>query len=186
MMIGNREIDVTVSRIRQETSQIRSFVLEPSAGQTLPPFEAGAHIDVAPAPNVIRQYSLVNDPSDRGPYLLGVKREVNGRGGSLAMHQLREGSCLKISPPRNKFALRQDGARSILIAGGIGVTPLLSMAQSLAYRGANFELNYFVQSNSDLAFCDLINDSPWARNVAYHFGVVPPALFDVLEEMLAE
>ena len=124
-------------KVRAETSEIRSFELEPMPGESLPPFEAGAHIDVFPLPGLGRQYSLVNAPDDGGRYLIGVKRELNGRGGSTAMHsQLREGCTVRIGHPRNNFALRQSGGRSILLAGGIGVTPLLSMAQSLSAKGA--------------------------------------------------
>lgn len=181
------DMDVLVRQIRAETSEIRSFVLEAFPGETLPPFEAGAHVDVFPLPGFCRQYSLVNDPADRSRYVLGVKRELNGRGGSSAMHsQLAEGTRLRISRPRNNFALRKNTGRSILLAGGIGITPLLSMAQTLSARGADFELHYFARSNQELAFRDLITTSSWSNRVFYHFGLVPPLLNDVLEEILEE
>lgn len=179
------ELEVLVRQVRAETSEIRSFVLEPCPGETLPPFEAGAHIDVFPLPGFCRQYSLVNDPADHSRYVIGVKREQAGRGGSSAMHALvSEGTRLTISRPRNNFALRPNSGRSLLLAGGIGVTPLLSMAQSLAARGAEFELHYFARSNRELAFRDLITSSSWAGRVSYHFGLVPPLLNDVLDEIL--
>ena len=186
MLDNPGDLEVVVRQIRAETSEIRSFVLEACSGEALPAFEAGAHIDVFPLPGFCRQYSLVNDPADRRRYVLGVKREQNSRGGSSAMHgQLTEGSRLKISRPRNNFALRQNGGRSLLLAGGIGVTPLLSMAQALAARGADFELHYFARSNQELAFRDLITASSWSDRVLYHFGLVPPLLNDVLDEILA-
>lgn len=179
------DLEVIVRHIRPETSEIRSFVLEPGAGGTLPGFEAGAHIDVFPIRGLSRQYSLVSDPADCRRYVLGVKREQNGRGGSSAMHgALQEGSTLRISRPRNNFALRPNTGRNILLAGGIGVTPLLCMSQVLAARGANFELHYFARSNAELAFRGLINGSDWSDRVSYHFGLVPPLLHDVVEEVL--
>lgn len=184
-MADEGDLEVTVRQIRAETSEIRSFVLEACQGRALPPFEAGAHIDVFPVPGFCRQYSLVNDPADRSRYVLGVKREQNGRGGSSAMHnQIVEGARLRISQPRNNFALHANCGRSLLLAGGIGVTPLLSMAQALAARGADFQLHYFARSNQELAFRDLITESAWAERVFYHFGLVPPLLNDVLDEIL--
>ena len=179
------DFEVVVRQIRAETSEIRSFVLEPCAGASLPSFEAGAHVDVFPMPGVCRQYSLANDPAERGRYVIGVKREQNGRGGSSAMHsRLTEGSRLRISAPRNNFALRPGDGRNLLLAGGIGITPLLSMAQALHARGAPFELHYFARSNQELAFRELITASPWSGSVYYHFGLVPPLLNDVLAEIL--
>ena len=183
-MTTGETIDVVVRKIDQETSLIRSFVLEPKPGQTLPEFEPGAHIDVFLVPGVIRNYSLVNDPSDRSRYVLGVKREINGRGGSITMHQLKDGDTLTISHPKSNFALRKASGRNFLLAGGIGVTPLLSMAQALSRQGKGFEFHYFTSSREERAFCNLINGADWARNVAYHYGVVSPALDDLLEEIL--
>ncbi len=178
-------MEVVVKKISRETSEICSFVLEAKPGESLPPFEAGAHVEVTPAPGLVRQYSLVNDPADGDRYVLGVKREPNGRGGSAAMHrQLRQGGSVQISMPKNNFRLRDTPGRSLLLAGGIGITPLLSMAQALARRGAAFDLHYFARTESELAFRDLITGSSWSPRVAYHFGLVPPLLNDVLEEIL--
>lgn len=185
MMPAEPEFEVLVRKVRSETSEIRSFELTAKPGEVLPPFEAGAHIDVFPLPGLSRQYSLVNDPQDRGRYVIGVKRELNGRGGSSAMHtQLREGTVVRIGTPRNNFALRPDQGRCLLLAGGIGVTPLLSMAQALWTRGVDYELHYFARSNSEIAFRDLILESPWSSRVAYHYDLVPPLLNDVLDEIL--
>lgn len=185
-MADDLEFDVKIRKIRSETSEIRSFELEPLDGQPLPPFQAGAHISVTPVQDVTRHYSLVNDPADTSRYLIAVKRELNGRGGSSAMHtQLREGGTVTITAPRNNFGLREAGeGRSLLMAGGIGVTPLLSMAQVLWSQGRDFELHYFARSNSEIAFHDLIQASPWSDRVAYHYGLVPPLLTEVLQEVL--
>lgn len=187
-MSAEMEFDVRVRKVRSETSEIRSFELEALDGQSLPSFQAGAHISVTPFPGVTRQYSLVNDPADSSRYVIAVKRELNGRGGSSAMHtQLREGGTVRITAPRNNFALR-DGkeGRSLLLAGGIGVTPLLSMAQALSAQGREFDLHYFARSNSEIAFRDLILDSSWSDRVSYHYGLVPPLLSEVLHEILQE
>lgn len=179
--------DVRIRRIRSETSEIRSFEFEALDGQPLPPFQAGAHITVMPFPGISRQYSLVNDPRDRSRYLIAVKRELQGRGGSSAMHtQLKEGGTVSITAPRNNFALRPGkGGRRVLMAGGIGVTPLLSMAQVLASEGEDFELHYFTRSNSEIAFHDLILASDWSPRVAYHYGLVPPLLTEVVQDILS-
>ncbi|WP_417586955.1 PDR/VanB family oxidoreductase [Pararhodobacter oceanensis] len=181
------EFDVRIRKIRAETSEIRSFELEAVNGQLLPPFQAGAHISVTPFPGVTRHYSLVNDPADRSRYLIGVKRELSGRGGSSAMHtQLQEGGTVRIGTPRNNFALRPEGeGRRLLLAGGIGVTPLLSMAQMLASEGQEFELHYFARSNAEVAFRDLILESDWSHRVAYHYGLGPPLLTEVLQDILS-
>ncbi len=179
------DLEVIVRQIRSETSEVRSFVLELASGEPLPQFKAGAHVDVFPIPGLSRQYSLVNDAADCSQYVLGVKREPNSRGGSSAMHgNLQEGSRLRISRPKNNFALRENKGRNILLAGGIGVTPLLSMSQALFRRDADFHLHYFVRSNSEMAFRDLITGSEWSSRVNHHFGLVPPLLNDVLEEIL--
>lgn len=187
-MSADSEFDVRIRKIRSETSEIRSFEFEALNDQSLPPFQAGAHISVSPFPGVVRQYSLVNDPADRSRYLIGVKRELNGRGGSSAMHtHLKEGGTVRITTPRNNFALRPgEGGRRLLLAGGIGVTPLLSMAQVLAAQGDDFELHYFARTNSEIAFRDLILESAWSDRVAYHFGLVPPLLTEVLQEILRD
>lgn len=185
--MADDELDVVVRQVRSETSEIRSFVLQSVTGDPLPAFQAGAHIDVFPVPGFVRQYSLVNDPADLSHYMVGVKREQNGRGGSSAVHSsLQEGATLKVSRPRNNFALRKNAGRNVLLAGGIGVTPLLCMAQALAADGAAFELHYFVRSNQELAFRDLITESKWSDRVSFHFGLVPPLLNDVLEDILRE
>ena len=184
-MMTDGDLDVIVRQIRLETSEVRSFVLESASGEPLPKFEAGAHVDVFPIPGLSRQYSLVNDPADCSHYVLGVKREPNSRGGSSALHgNLQEGSKLRISRPKNNFPLRHHKGRNILLAGGIGVTPLLSMSQALFRREAEFQLHYFVRSNSEMAFRELIIGGDWSNRVNYHFGLVPPLLNDVLEEIL--
>ena len=110
----------------------------------LPAFSAGSHIDVHLPNGLTRQYSLCNDPSEGHRYLIGVLRDAASRGGSKAMHeQVEEGNVLHISAPKNHFPLAHEATHSVLVAGGIGVTPILCMAERLAVTGASFEMHAF-------------------------------------------
>ena len=110
-------------------------------GGDLPPFDAGAHIDIVIAPEYQRQYSLAGDPADRSTYVLGVLREPKGRGGSALMHRaFREGRRVFVTRPANHFPLEEDARHTLFFAGGIGVTPLIAMAHRLHALGRPFEL----------------------------------------------
>lgn len=145
-------IEVVVISVRQEATDIRSFELARADGAELPPFEAGAHIDVHLPDGLIRQYSLCNPGAVSGYYQIGVLLEPGSRGGSRAMHALQVGDRLQISEPRNLFALAPEGRRSLLFAGGIGITPILAMAEALAQSGRAFECHYSVRSPDRTAF----------------------------------
>ncbi|MEQ5835953.1 PDR/VanB family oxidoreductase [Marinobacter sp. NFXS9] len=145
-------IDVVVISVRQEATDIRSFELARADGAELPPFEAGAHIDVHLPDGLIRQYSLCNPGAVSGYYQIGVLLEPGSLGGSRAMHALQVGDQLQISEPRNLFALAPEGRRSLLFAGGIGITPILAMAEELAQSGRAFECHYSVRSPDRTAF----------------------------------
>src|SRR3546814_1316567 len=112
-------------------------------------FSAGSHIDVNMSNGLVRQYSLCNVPGERDRYLIAVLRDPNTRGGSAFMHDcVQQGDNITISQPRNLFELERDARRSILFAGGIGVTPILAMAERLAQIDASFELHYCGRSRS--------------------------------------
>lgn len=150
-------LELEVALVTQETPQIRSLVLQDPAGCDLPPFEPGAHVDVFLPNGLVRQYSLVNHPGDRKHYLLGVLREKQSRGGSQWLHEsLREGQSIEIGLPRNNFPL-VPAQRSLLVGGGIGITPLLSMAAELKRCGADFQLFYCTRSREETAFLPLID-----------------------------
>ena len=121
---------------------IAVFELVAADGGDLPPFTAGAHVDVRLDNGLVRQYSLCNDPAETHRYQLGVLRDPASRGGSAAMHALTAGDTIEIGTPKNHFPLHADARHSVLLAGGIGVTPILAMAQSLARAGASFEFHY--------------------------------------------
>ncbi len=163
------QIPVRISRKAVEATDIVSLELAPLEGASLPPFSAGSHIDVEVKPGLVRQYSLCNDPTESHRYLIGVLRDPASRGGSTAVHDLlQEGQVVRISAPRNHFALVPAG-RSLLFAGGIGVTPILCMAERLAQSGADFEMHYCARSADRAAFVERIRASRFADRVHFHY-----------------
>ncbi|HZY17989.1 MAG TPA: PDR/VanB family oxidoreductase [Ramlibacter sp.] len=163
------DITVKVLRRRQEAQDIASFELGRPDGAPLPAFSAGSHIDVHVPGGLVRQYSLCNDAGERHHYRIAVLRDPATRGGSAGMHDaVQEGDLLTISEPRNHFPL-VHARRTVLLAGGIGVTPLLCMAQRLAAAGAEFTLHYCTRSPERTAFRDEIAAAAFASRVRFHF-----------------
>lgn len=149
-------------------------------GAPLPAFSAGAHIDVVLGNGLVRQYSLCNNPSDRSSYVLGVLLEPESRGGSKAMHALQEGDIIEISEPRNHFPLNHDARHSVLVAGGIGITPILCMAERLAHIGASFELHYCTRSPERTAFKNRIEQEHLReKSRIYHDTAPADERFDI-------
>ncbi|MDF3836926.1 PDR/VanB family oxidoreductase [Cupriavidus basilensis] len=154
-------------------SGIAVFDLVAPDGSQLPSFTAGAHIDVHVGNGLVRQYSLCNDPAETHRYRIGVLRDPASRGGSASMHALEPDAMVEISEPKNHFPLQADAGHSILLAGGIGVTPILAMAQQLAHAGASFELHYCTRTPEHTAFRErLAQDDLRGRT---HFYVDEPA-----------
>ena len=123
-------MDVVVRSVRSVTPRIKSFELADPAGAPLPAFEAGSHVDVTLPNGLVRSYSLLNDSRERNRYVIAVLREQAGGGGSAWVHDsLKEGDVLTITEPQNRFEIDEGGDHNILIAGGIGITPILSMAE---------------------------------------------------------
>jgi vanillate O-demethylase ferredoxin subunit len=163
-------IDVRVERKMQEALDICTFELVDTSGRALPAFSAGSHIDVQLPNGITRQYSLCNDPQESHRYLIGVLKDPATRGGSKAMHELvNVGDTLTISAPRNHFPLAHEAQHSLLLAGGIGVTPILCMAERLAIAGASFEMHYATRSRERTAFYERIGKSAFAPKVQFHF-----------------
>ena len=155
-----------------------------SIGEPLPTHQPGAHIDVHLPNGLVRQYSLTNAPGEGSLYRLGVKLEADSRGGSACLHEtVKEGDVLAISEPRNNFPLRRDAVKTILIAGGIGVTPLLSMAQTLRNNKLDYELHYFAQTDGHLAFPEVLHELGEA--VVLHLGLSPDETSQALTALLA-
>lgn len=163
------DLKVRVSRKVSEADGISSFELVPTVGTELPAFEAGAHIDVHLKDGLVRQYSLCNPPTERHRYQIAVLRDPSSRGGSTAMHDdIEAGHVIAISEPKNHFPL-EPATRSVLFAGGIGVTPILAMAEALSGAGADFEMHYNVRSPERTAFRERIAAAPYADRVHFHF-----------------
>ena len=141
--------------IRQEAVDILSFALAAVDGATLPPFAAGAHIDLHIAPDRLRQYSLSNSTAERDRYLIAVKLEHGGRGGSRYLHeQVRVGSRIAVGAPRNTFHLPPGRAPLLFIAGGVGITPIRAMLHQAEYEGRDWQLHYAARSKHHTAFHD--------------------------------
>ncbi len=169
-------LSVRVARKTIEAEGIASFELVSVDGLPLPAFAAGSHVDVQLPGGLTRQYSLCNDPSETHRYLIAVLRDAVSRGGSAAMHeQVNEGDTLAISAPKNHFALAHEAQSHLLLAGGIGVTPLLCMAERLVHSGALFEMHYCTRSKSRTAFVQRIEGSALAGHVQFHFDDGPLA-----------
>ena len=167
-------MNVTISTIRDSGAGIRIFELRASGGETLPSYQPGAHIDVTLGNALVRQYSLCCDRPSPERYRIAVKREPQSRGGSAWLHeQAREGDTLQIGTPRNAFALVDAATAHVLFAGGIGITPVLSMAYALLNRGAAFHLHYFVRDEDGVAFRDELTGTSLARHVSLHAGLSP-------------
>lgn len=188
---------VRVRALQEETAEIRRFVLESADGAALPPATPGSHVDVhlsaaasptagaAPAAAITRQYSICNGPEDRGVYVLAVKREPRSRGGSAAMHRLAVGDLLEIGRPRNNFPLAAGAARHLLLAGGIGVTPLLAMARHLTGCGAEFALHHFVRAPEHAVFRDVLAGA-LAPRAHLHAGLDAAATEAQLSALVAD
>ena len=183
--IGRRAaLRVQVARKWQAAAEVAGFDLVSIAGQ-LPTFQPGAHIDVHLPNGLVRQYSLTNGPGELDRYRIGVKLEPDGGGGSLALHDsVRVGDVLAVSEPRNNFPLRRDAVRTILVAGGIGITPLLAMAQALRHQGLDFELHVFARSDDHISFAGLVDGLGEA--VTRHTGLSPAETGAALEALLAD
>lgn len=173
-------MSVRVARKWREATEIFGFELTDLEGRELPPFAAGSHIDVEVRPGLIRQYSLCNDPTQHHRYEIAVLREPASRGGSHWMiDDVREGAVVRISNPRNHFALVPTPGRTLLIAGGIGITPILCMAERLHQVRADFALHYACRSHDRAAFLGRLLSAPFANRVHLHFDDGPKHQLDL-------
>ncbi len=161
--------DVRIQAVTRETEDIISLELVDPRGRDLPEFSAGAHLDVHIAEGLVRQYSLSNDPAERRRYQIAVLNEPAGRGGSKALHEkARPGATLSVSAPRNHFPLANDAKRHLLLAGGIGVTPMMAMIATLTARGDDWRMHYCTRSAEKTAFRERLKPFIAAGNVILH------------------
>ncbi len=160
-------LTVRVRRKWLEATDIVAFELVSAEGEPLPRWTAGAHVDVELPGGLVRQYSLSGRPQEHDRYRIAVLREPASRGGSVAMHAVSEGALLRVSEPRNLFSL-VPSRRVLLLAGGIGITPLLSMAWQLSADGADFAMHYCTRNVDRTAFLDEIHAAPFSGRVRFH------------------
>ncbi len=178
-------VKMRVKRIRPETAEIKSFELVSATRAPLPEYTPGSHIDVHIDDGLTRQYSLCNGPMEKDCLVIAVKREPESRGGSRAMHErIAEGDLLTISPPRNHFSIDPSATRHLLLAGGIGITPLLSMARHLLHSGGSFHLQYFTRSVEHTAFHAVLSQPEFRGKVTFHYAVDPQGLHTYLQKLL--
>jgi ferredoxin-NADP reductase len=151
--LGTQVIRARLTAIRYVAEGIHTYEFMRADGAPLPAFEAGAHVDLHLPNGLVRQYSLCNAPHETHRYVVGIKRDPASRGGSAFIHeQLRVGTLVDLGGPRNHFALHEEAAHTVLVAGGIGVTPIACMAQRLRAIGAPFGVHYAVRRRSEAAF----------------------------------
>ncbi|BBU33039.1 oxidoreductase (plasmid) [Burkholderia sp. THE68] len=164
MNAADAPMNMRVTAIRYAADDINVYEIRRPDNAALPRAEPGAHIDVHMPSGLMRQYSLVTADGDERAYLIGIKRDRASRGGSRFMHeQLRVGQMLDIGGPRNNFPLCETASHTVLIAGGIGITPIWCMAQRLMRLNRSFELHYACRERSEAAFLDTLTALPQAR-----------------------
>lgn len=146
------------------------FELRHPGGADLPAFSAGAHLTVQVPNGARRNYSLCSDPADTGCYQIAVKRDAAGRGGSISMaDDVQVGQLLAVSAPRNNFELHPRASSFLFIAGGIGITPVLSMMRHLKRQGRNpFKLIYCTRDADSTAFVQELTGPEFAAHVQLH------------------
>ncbi|MGE0230755.1 MAG: 2Fe-2S iron-sulfur cluster-binding protein [Flavobacteriaceae bacterium] len=146
-------ISVRINQMRYEAATIVSMELVPVEGGDLPAFTAGGHIDLLLTEKIRRSYSLLNDPKETHRYVVAIHRDPDSRGGSRIVHErLRVGQKIEISPPVNDFPLDETARHSVLLAGGIGITPILCMIRRLAAEGKSWEIHYGARNRTAAAF----------------------------------
>lgn len=169
-------LELRVRSITNEAVGINTYELVHPTGEQLPPFTAGCHIDVHIPGNFVRQYSLCNDPGERHRYVIGVLNVIGGRGGSTALHaSVRAGDSVQVSVPRNNFSIVEGATRHLMIAGGIGITPMMSMIERLQAMGAQHMLHYCTRSPERTAFLDRLAPRVEAGTTVHHFDYGDPA-----------
>ena len=179
---------LTLVRKEEIAKSIFEFELRHPDGHELPEFTAGAHINVQAPNGLIRKYSLCNDPTEREHYVFAVKRETAGRGGSVSLvDQTEVGQSVTVSAPANNFALPPRATSFVFVAGGIGITPIMSMIRHLnAEPDKNFQLFYCARSPEETAYREVLSGPEYRRKVKIHHDGGDPEkaldLWPALEE----
>ncbi len=172
----NERMRLRVVKTQYETKGIVTFELQDPNGAALPAFSAGAHIDIWISVNECRQYSLCGAPDDVHTYKIGVQREDEGSGGSIWVHEhLSVGEIIETSLPRNLFPLARDASSHLLLAGGIGVTPLIAMIHELEASNASYEMHFCSRSADRTPFMEFLTPRIEAGYVHVHHDEGDPA-----------
>lgn len=162
-------LQVLITKAEAQADSVTKYEMQSLDGSDLPEWTAGAHLDIVVAPEFLRQYSMSGNPADRSKYQIGVLREDSGRGGSALLHRIfAEGRKIFVSKPINHFPLHEDGTKSFLMGGGIGITPMIAMAHRLHEIGGDFELHYSGRSRETMGFLEDLAAFPWADKVELH------------------
>ena len=176
-----------VTRNDKIADGIHLFEFRDTDGKPLPEFSAGAHIAIQVPGGLLRKYSLCNDPTERDRYLVAVKREVNGRGGSANLiDKVKTGDTLMVAAPVNDFGLPPRAQDFLFIAGGIGITPIMAMIREVHAQNKRFRLFYCTRSPETTAFRDELSAPEFKDNVTIHYDGGDPACSLDLKPILAE
>jgi vanillate O-demethylase ferredoxin subunit len=169
-------LELRLTSITFAAVDINVYSFERPDGGELPPFEAGAHVDLQVEDGLVRQYSLCSDPAERHRYSVAVLRQPGGRGGSQAwFERARCGQVYRVGVPRNLFPLMEEARSHRLLAGGIGITPMVAMVQALERRGARYTLHYCARSKERMAFGDTLATMVRSGELALHLDEGPGA-----------
>lgn len=164
-------LDLRVTGVEPLTDAVTLYTFTDPQGHDLPQWTAGGHLDLVVAPEFLRPYSLLSDPADRSKYQIAVLREDEGRGGSALLHRVfTPNRRVFVSKPVNHFELVEDAPHSLLMGGGIGVTPMIAFAHRLHALGQPFDLHYSASTRESAAFCDKLAAMPWAAHVHLHMS----------------
>ncbi len=164
-------VPVLIDQVEHMADGVTKYVFRSTDGGPLPTWSAGAHLDVVVAPEYLRQYSMCGDPADRDTYQIGVLREDDGRGGSKLLHRIfSQGRRIFVSKPINHFPLARHATHSVLMGGGIGVTPLIAMAHELHAQGKSFRLHYSGRTRDTMGFLADLTRVAWADKVLLHIS----------------
>ena len=175
---GSERLQLDVTDVQAEARDVVSIELRAKGGGTLPPFEPGAHLEVDLPNGMVRHYSLVNDSRERDRYVIGVGRVAGSRGGSVFVHQsVRRGMLLSVSAPRNNFRLDPRATSFLFIAGGIGITPIMSMIRACEVDAKPWRLVYATRNGPRTAFYERLREH--GPRVQFHFDDQRGAMLDV-------
>jgi vanillate O-demethylase ferredoxin subunit len=164
-------LDLRVKSREQLTANVVKLELVAPKSSELPIFKAGSYIDIQIPGGMLRPYSLCNGPQDKVRYVIAVRREIHSKGASAYLHDtVKAGDMLRVRHPLNEFSLDSAAPYSVLLGGGVGIAPLLSMAEDLWHRGAAFEVHLSARNQLNAPFGEQLLQSPFKSRVQFHWS----------------